>query len=214
MTTGSGRISVATYARRIERAWGEALGQAVVLSPRDWSLVTEWHARGVPLPIVEEAIAAALERAARKGRAPRSGLGQLAPAVREAWDAVLDGRVAGPEPAAGDAACGVAPGDVWRGRIAQSGTPRALARTLAELLERLAAGADPAAIDAELDRRLPASVAPELLERVERAIERDLAPHRGRIEAASLAATRERARTRRLREELGLPRLAASRPPG
>ena len=46
-------ISAARYARAIERRWSEACGRAVVLSEREWALISAWFEKGVPLAVVE-----------------------------------------------------------------------------------------------------------------------------------------------------------------
>ena len=70
------------YARQLERALSRVRERPVVLSPRDWELLSEWYSRGIPLAIVEQAMEAASEREASKKRRPaRRGLAYVAPAV-------------------------------------------------------------------------------------------------------------------------------------
>ena len=93
---------VARYARAVERALARSSGRAVVMSPRDFSLLTGWLARGVPLALVLEQI----ELRRSTGRDVRS-LAPIAAAVERAWGAVVDGRsetTRGPEPRAPEAA--------------------------------------------------------------------------------------------------------------
>lgn len=85
----------ARYARALERALAAASGRAVVLSPRDFALLTDWLARGVPLALVLEQV----EHRKAKGRDVKS-LASIAGAVEQAWSAVVDGRMGG-TPAAG-----------------------------------------------------------------------------------------------------------------
>ena len=85
------RIDDATrYARAIERRWSRLWEQPVVLSPRDWSRIARWHALGIPLEIVEDAMLAQVERARARSGAPR--LSGLAPLVEQAWSVILEGR--------------------------------------------------------------------------------------------------------------------------
>ncbi len=205
-----GGISAATYARRIERRWSELLEQPWILSPRDWSIVSDWHARGVALEIVFEALEAAIERARTRGRPPRAGLAYLVPAVDEAWASVVSGRLGVEHDAPVEH--GLAPArDAWRRRIAaEPALP--LARLLSALLTRLDAGEPGASLDDELDQRLPDVSDPALIAQHEPQLERELAPHRGRIPPDRLATTRARARIDRLRQRLQLPRLAGDRP--
>lgn len=86
MTTSP--AEAARYARALERALAEASGRAVVLSPRDFALLSGWFARGVPLALVLEQI----EDRKGKGRDVRS-LASITRAVEAAWSAVVDGRV-------------------------------------------------------------------------------------------------------------------------
>jgi hypothetical protein len=183
----------------------------VVLSPRDWGIVSDWHARKIPLQIVEEAMEAAVERGRKRGRPPRAGLSYLAHAVDDAWTCVASGRLEDgpgetrdPSPASALAA--------WHRRIDAEPAGSALAELLAGLLRRLEGGESPEALDAELDRRLAETAESHLLRRVEQDLERDLEPHRGRISSERLEATRGRAMAQRLRLRLGLPRLATRQP--
>jgi hypothetical protein len=84
----------ARYARALERALAQASGRAVVMSPRDFALVTGWLARGVPAALILEQI----EHRKAKGKDVRS-LASIARAVEEAWGAVVDGRVGASVPA-------------------------------------------------------------------------------------------------------------------
>ena len=87
---------LARYARAVERALARSSGRAVVMSPRDFSLLAGWLARGVPLALVLEQI----ELRRSKGKDVRS-LAPIAAAVERAWGAVVDGRseaTPGPEP--------------------------------------------------------------------------------------------------------------------
>lgn len=206
----SGGISAATYARRIERRWSELLEQPLIFSPRDWSIVSAWHARGVALEIVCEAMEAAIERARARGRPPRAGLAYLAPAVDEAWASVVSGRLGVEHDAPAEHAPAPAR-DAWRRRIAaEPASP--LAGLLSALLTRLEAGEPGARLDRELDDRLPEVGPAALIAQLEPELERELAPHRGRIPPDRLATTRARALIDRLRQRLQLPRLAGDGP--
>jgi hypothetical protein len=200
-------LSAATYARRIERRWCELLEQPVVLSPRDWSLLNEWHERGIPLQIVVEAMQTTIERSRTRGRAPRTALSSLSHTVEDAWGAIVDGRRGGP------ATFGEAPGptprsaESWRRRAKTEGGS-ALGALLTDLLRRLDRGAEPVALDAELDRRIAEASDPGVRCEIEREIERQLDPHRSRLSAAQIERTRARALVDRIRGRMGLARLA------
>jgi hypothetical protein len=81
-------VQAARYARALERALAQASGRAVVMSPRDFALLSGWLARGVPLALVVEQI----EHRKAKGKDVRS-LASIASAVEHQWSAVVDGRV-------------------------------------------------------------------------------------------------------------------------
>jgi hypothetical protein len=199
-----GRGSAARYARAIERRWSELLGKAIVLSPRDWARIEHWYALGIPLQVVAEAMAAATERDRTKKSPLR--LGRVAPLVEEAWAVILDGRRAapdavGPSPQAD-------PVDLWRRRKEREPDGSPLAVLLEELTDRLEDGEDRQELDDALDRRLVATVDPALRTKVQREVDGDIEPFRGRIPAERLDATRHRACVNRLRRLLDLPRLA------
>ena len=189
------------YAREIERRWSRLHERPVVLSPKDWALVTDWQSRGVPLWILDEAMQAALER--RAGREPPRSLAYLAPAVDEAWSVVLEGRrrdapLLRPEPV-----------DVrqrWR-EVAQARPGSALGAVLDGLLARLEAGEAADKIDDELDRALAAAVQPEWVASITALVEQELLPFAERMTPTTLAETTSAAVVLRLRRELGLPPL-------
>ena len=188
------------YAREIERAWSGLQERPVVLSPRDWALITDWHARGVPLSVIHDALAAVRESARE---IPRS-LSYLAPAVDEAFFLVLDGRrraAPAPPPPRDE------PVASWRlfERERASSPSGALVRELLAALDR---GEDPGAVDARLDREIPDCVGRSVLDELTRAVETELAPFAERMTRAVLEETVRSAVVSRLRRQLGLPALA------
>ena len=40
-----------SYVREIETRWATLLERPVVLGERDWSVICDWHARGIPLAL-------------------------------------------------------------------------------------------------------------------------------------------------------------------
>jgi hypothetical protein len=206
--------TLAHYARWIEGRWSALLEAPVVLSPADWELIRDWHARRVPLVLIGECIDAVAERIG-KGRARRRprGLSHVERAVEEAWQAWSANR---------DPTCPAAPHGAREG-TAQAPSERLrayLTRTpptapVRELLDRLVA-ADEAGLALDelermLDDELPGCVPRDLLAAVERELDLDLAGYRGRLPSDQLERVRRRARARRLRQRLGLPGLAAPR---
>lgn len=195
-----GARSVESYVRRIAETWERLSGRAVILSEREWRLLCDWHARGVPLAVVEEALRAACERRA----GPPRSLAWLAPAVEHDWAALRDGRTTG------DASSVPEPLAAWRRRRdAAAGSP------LGDLLDALLAGLGdgslaPEAADERLDAALHAAAPAETARRAGEEVDGRLAGFRGRLDASTLARTRERAVTEALRTRLGLPRMAGT----
>lgn len=95
--THAGTLSARAYARTLERALADLHDGPVVFTHRDWDLATRWHARGIPVGVVLDALEA-------KRKRPPRGLGAVAAAVEESWRVVQSGTIAAPaephEPAA------------------------------------------------------------------------------------------------------------------
>jgi hypothetical protein len=194
------------YARVIERRWSELLGKPIVLSPRDWARIEHWCALGIPLEIVDEAMTAVTERGTTDKSTRR--LAELAPLVEDAWAVILDGRRAprhevGPSVEAD-------PLSLWRRRKEREPVGSPLAVLLEGFIDRFERGEDRHGLDAELDHCLVETVDPALRDSVQREVDSDVEPFRGRIPADRLEATRRRACVDRLRRLLDLPRLAVT----
>lgn len=203
------------YARAIERCWCDAVGRPVVLSPREWTLVSDWYERSIPLAIVEEAIQQTVARKSRRGAMAPRGLGYIAPAVEEAWGVVIDGRRV--ESASSGTPAGLRERTAlarWRQRLEQEPPGSALRVLLGELLEQHAAGTAPDELDRRLDLELVAAVAENLLRSTEKEVERQLAGFRERMESAVFEETRRRALAARLRRALALPEIGEAAPTG
>lgn len=201
-------IAASTYARRIARALEGARERPGVLSPRDWALIDDWHARGVPLAVVLETLETTLaERRGLAAALERRGLRAIAGAVERTWGTIREGRAGATvaerprRPSRG--AMGVA---AWRAARRRSrGTP------LGTLLERLLAlaerGEDPAELDRLLDAGLEQSSPPELLADARSAADEALAPYRGRMDPGAFESSHRRFVLDRIRAGLSLPRL-------
>jgi hypothetical protein len=201
--------SLAAYVRHVERAWSSIAERPLVLSPREFALLTRWHRRGIPVAAVREALAEkAPSRAARAGRGRLVSLTQVAAAVEESWTAVLEGRAGAPSAFQVRADHAPARADRWRERLAREPQGSALADVLSGLL-RHAQDAQPArALDEELDRLLPAAIPDALRQELLVELDGELEPFRARLPEANLQAARRRALIERARARLGLPRLA------
>jgi len=207
--TAAGKGVVGSYARAVERLWSGLCGRAVILSPKDWSVVEEWHARGIPLQVVEEAIDAAAERR-KRGREspPPRGLGYIAAAVEDGWMAVLEGRRQGPyagAPEEIDRAPGISS---WRERMGAEEQGGALHDLLAGLIEAFDGGEGAAGLDRRLEAALPDAAPEELLRVIATEVARELAPYRERMTPAVYEETLRRAIATRLRHRLQLDRLS------
>lgn len=198
----------ARYARAIERRWTERLERPIVLSPRDWTRISEWHERGIPLPLVLESIDAALETRRRPGAARPRSLAYVAPLVDESWRVVVDGRRVPAEPRGAPAS---APGrlDSWRKRRDAQPHGSSLRQILERLVLAVETGSSPEAVDQELDATLAGAVPRDLASEATRAAEHDVARLRGRVPHASIERARSLAVASWLRRRLALPRLVS-----
>ena len=183
----------------------------VVLSPRDWSLVVEWHAREIPLAVTLEVLeeSAARSRTRGSGSGPRS-LAYIAPAVKETWELIVAGRAdcvgASPRPVPTVSSVRRA----WERAQTAAGEGSALHDVLRDLLARLDRGESPVDLDHELDRSIASCRARGDVDRIEKEVDDELAPFRTRVPPERLAETRARAVAARLRLALDLPRLSVA----
>lgn len=78
----------ADYLERVERHFGLRRGGRLVLSPRDWQLVQEWHAAGIPAAVVMRGINRAFDRFDASGPRPDriNSLAYCKQHVLEAWE--------------------------------------------------------------------------------------------------------------------------------
>jgi len=79
------RTVSADYFTEIEAHFALRRGTPFVLSAKDWALMQEWSAAGIPLPIVIEAIDSVFDKQEVKGRKV-NGLRYCRHAVKELWD--------------------------------------------------------------------------------------------------------------------------------
>ena len=211
--------SLAAYARAVEKLWTEFMDRPVILSPRDWSVIGDWHERGVPLQVIREAIDALAQR---RRKTPPRGLWVLSASVNESFSAIAAGHLE--EPPAQEVLDGprvitrptseTEPADAggvaaWRRCLAQvAGDADPMGRLLIGLLAKHEAGVDSVQLDRALDEALADAVSPALLDEVTREVEAGLLDFRVRMPAAAFATTARRAVLDRLRSRLGLVRLA------
>ncbi len=212
------------YYAAAEAAFVRRRGTPFLLSPRDFALLKEWRALGVPLEAVEKGIDDAFSRREERSAVGRvNSLSYCRDAVLEAWERRAEtARGRGSEADGGGAGTVDAPAALraLRERIeAIAGRRPELAAPLVSVgrsLERLgASGKTLEAIEdalARLDRRLAREIAEAMPEAekelVDAEVSKLLAGAGDRMDAVTFAKT-SRALTRRVvRERLDLPRLS------
>lgn len=195
------------YARELERALSRVRERPVVLSPRDWELVVDWHARQIPLAVIHEALDEAAARARKRGSSGPRSLSYLARTIDEAWDLIRAGRLDPLEGATPGAPTIAGIRESWNRARESARTDSPLAVLIEELLRRLDEGASPEEVERRLEQSIVDRAPPGLAERIRGEIETELAPFRERIPPADLEATSQRAVVTRLRRSLGLPKL-------
>jgi hypothetical protein len=208
------------YYQAAEAAFIRRRGTPFLLSPRDFALLKQWRALGVPMEAVEQGIDAAFSgREERQARGRVNSLGYCAGAVLEAWERRAETSVgkgggrSGPEP------------DIAAALAGLSGSLAELARRRPDLaapieaasrsLDRLAkAGKNAEEIEtslARLDKRLAKALFDALPEperdRLDTEVETALSRANIRMDADAAERTRRALSRRTLREALDLPRL-------
>src|ERR1051326_8285251 len=73
------------YFAEIESHFAEKRGTPFVVNPKDWALMQQWFAAGIPLPVVIEAIDSVFEKAAERNKVVNS-IHYCKHAVKELWD--------------------------------------------------------------------------------------------------------------------------------
>lgn len=204
------------YFRALEETLVELRGKAILLSPEDWHAARRWREAGIPLELVQRAMAEVWERRRARGRRGRvSSLRYFSAAVEAAWSEQQELGATGlrqrePE----------VPFEPLRrleklAAALPTGWPRA-----AQLARRLRAlDGDAEAIESELARLENevlstelAALEPEARTALDAEIERALAPALARLPVGEVAVARERLLRQRLRQRLGLPLLSLFSP--
>ncbi len=211
------------YYAAAEAAFVRRRGTPFLLSPRDFALLKEWRALGVPLEAVELGVDEAFSRREERSAVGRvNSLSYCRDAVLEAWERRAEtarGKGGAAQSGAGvvDAASTLRSLGARLEALAAGRTdltvPLASARRSLERLK--GSGKSPEEIEnglARLDRRLAREIAEALPEaergEVEAEVARLLAGAGDRMDPATLEKT-SRALTRRVvRERLELPRLS------
>ncbi len=200
------------YFQAIEATFVRLRGSPFLLSPADWRLAQEWRRQGVPLAVVDRALAETFARREERRAAGKvQSLRYCRHAVEEGWMAWRELR--------GTAGRGVAEPLAVRPRLARlaAALPPALAAEFAPRLGDLVG--DPPAVEealAALDRELVAAAIAAMgtSERaaLEAEVEAALASLVQRLSAAEVPDSRHRLRTQGARRRAGLPQLSLFSP--
>lgn len=75
----------ADYFLEIEAHFARRRGTPFILNAKDWALMQQWAADGIPLPVVIEALDAVFDKQEAKGKSV-SSLSYCKHAVKELWD--------------------------------------------------------------------------------------------------------------------------------
>jgi len=199
------------YVREIETRWAALLDRPVVLGERDWSTICDWHARGIPLALIGEAMDHLKEGLRRRRSQPRN-LGALTPLVEDAWRTVRGGLSEAAEPAALPADPGRGPVDAWKRCAATLGSETPLGAWIGVLLERVDGGESLEQVEEALSAGLLDRIGDEATADLEGSVEADLAPFRGRMTPQTWETTRRRALLSAARRRYGLPVLSGPPP--
>ncbi|MCA1581602.1 MAG: hypothetical protein LC796_09465 [Acidobacteria bacterium] len=209
------------YFAAAEAAFIRRRGTPFLLSPRDFALLAEWRALGVPVEAIEQGIDDAFSRREERGAAGRvNSLSYCRDAVLGAWERRAEaaiGRGTGRTVQEGNPAASLA---ALAARLTELADARpdleAPLASAARSVSRLAAsGKDPAAAEdalARLDKRLAGSLYDALPEaergRVDGDVADQLARARVRLDEETAGKTARALRRRAVREALGVPRLS------
>lgn len=209
------------YYAAAEAAFIARRGTPFLLSPKDFALLKEWRALGIPLEAVEAGLDDAFTRREERGATGRvNSLSYCRDAILSAWERRAEtsvgrgiGRAEGDTP---DVAGALAALSERLDSVARVHPPltRPIESALRSL-DRLARSAkSPGEIEASLarlDRRISNEIADALPEdrrrRVDADVETLIAKARVKMDRDTEEKTRRALTRRTLREELGLPRL-------
>jgi hypothetical protein len=209
------------YYGAAEAAFIARRGTPFLLSPKDFALLKEWRALGIPIEAVEAGLDEAFTRREERGASGRvNSLSYCRDAILSAWERRAETAVGRGTGRGGEDAP-----DVGSALAALSEQLETVARVHPTLtasiesahrsLDRLArsgktAGEIEASL-ARLDRRISNEIAEALPEdrrrRLDESVEKLLAKARVRMDRDTEEKTRRALTRRTLREELGLPRL-------
>ena len=226
------------YFTEIEEYFWKKRGAHLLVSPLDWAIMETWQKAGVPLEAVLKGIDRAFESYQRSRRGtgkPLKSLAYCTDAVLEAAEESLEA-AAGRAPKNGRAAAETFSRDELRAYFARNcaqirsaaaklaASQEELGRRLEEIAASLESSAEllnaPGMLDLEdLERRvtvldekvqalLTGHANEELMLRIRREVDGQLATYRRKMKAEQLALVEKQYTQKRLLEEFGVPRLS------
>jgi hypothetical protein len=226
------------YFTEIEEYFWKKRGAHLLVSPLDWAIMETWQKAGVPLEAVLKGIDRALESYGRSRRGagkPLKSLAYCTDAVLDAAEESLEAaagsapknRCATMEPFSGDelrAYFEKNAAQVAKSAGAHRGTHPVLAERLAEIAQSLESSLvlldAPGTLDLEdlerrltvLDEKMQAALtnyaSDEVMLRIRREVDGQLAAYRRKMKAEQLALVERQYMQKRLLDEFGLPRLS------
>jgi hypothetical protein len=226
------------YFTEIEEYFWKKRGAHLLVSPLDWAIMETWQKAGVPLEAVLKGIDRAFESYGRSRRGTGKTLKSLAYCTDAVLDAAteIQEASAGSAPKNGRAAAEVFSRDelrayfakniaqvrtgAERNRAAQHDLAAKLAEVVKSLESHLALLDIPGTLDLEdlerrltvLDDKLQSSLtncaSEELMLRLRREVDGQLAAYRRKMKAEQLAVVERQYLQKRLLDEFGLPRLS------
>ncbi len=226
------------YFTEIEEYFWKKRGAHLLVSPLDWAIMETWQKAGVPLEAVLKGIDRAFESYARSRRGAGKPLKSLAYCTDAVLDAAEESQeaAAGSAPKNGRAPAEPFSRDELRAYFAKNaaqvakvaGTHRGehmgLAERLAEIAQSLESSLvlldGPGTLDLEdlerrltvLDEKMQAALtnhaSDEIMLRIRREVDAQLAAYRRKMKAEQLALVERQYLQKRLLDEFGLPRLS------
>lgn len=203
-----------------EAAFIRRRGTPFLLSPKDFALLREWRALGVPIAAVEAGIDDAFTRREERGATGRvNSLSYCRDAVLEAWERQVDAARGKGEPSSGGNVDVPAALDALSERLRESASRRpelaepleSARASLARLKASRKTAEDVEASLVRLDRRLAKELHAALSEPERLAVDAEVARQLGaalsRMDEAAADKTLRTLIRRAVRERLDLPRL-------
>ena len=182
-----------------------------MLGERDWSVICDWHARGIPLPLIDEVFVQFSETLRRRRTKPRN-LSALVPWVEDAWRTVCGGRCEPAERSSATTSPREEPAAAWERCAAALASDNPMRSWLRGLLKRLADGEPAERCEATLAGGLLEHLPDAVRDDLERVVETDMQAFRGRMTLETWETTRRRALISAARRRFGLPALTESAP--